>query len=161
MKKIISLSILLLPAVALAATKTLADLITIIIGYMNQILGLMMGLATVFFVWYVIQYYIRPNENRKDAGLYVMYSLIGFFVLLTFWGLVNILQNTFGLQSQTPSTWQEFTNLFPGGGQRSPSTIQSGFNSPPTIQSGLQFRQTQSTGGQNTTNIFKPPLELE
>ena len=56
----------------------------------------MMGFAVVLFTWFVIQYYIKPNEDRKNAGQYVMYSIIGFFVILSMWGLVNILSNTFG-----------------------------------------------------------------
>lgn len=93
----------------------LSYLIDLIVGYMNEILFLLLGVAIVIFVWYVIQYFIKPNEDRKGAGMYVMYSLIGFFVILSFWGLVNILQNTFGLQNSTnrQSSWSSFTNIFP------------------------------------------------
>src|SRR3989338_8395997 len=98
--------------------KNLACVINTIIKYLNQVLVLMIGLAVVIFVWYIIQYFIKPNEDRKNAGMYVMYSLIGFFVILSFWGLVNILQNTFGLKNENnqPASWTSFRGLFPGGG---------------------------------------------
>lgn len=109
-----------IPFLAFAATnKTLKDLIVGIIGYLNDILFLLMGLAVVMFVWYIIQYFIRPNdsaEGRKQAGLYVMYSLIGFFVILSFWGIVNILRGTFGglgNSDNAPSSWTDFSGLFP------------------------------------------------
>ncbi|MEK7642040.1 MAG: hypothetical protein AAB365_03570 [Patescibacteria group bacterium] len=116
-----------LPFVTFAQTasnkKDLAWVINIIIGYINQALVLLMGVAVIIFVYYVVKYFILPNENRSEAGSYVMYSLIGFFVILSFWGLVNILQGTFGLQNDTnrPAGWSSFTNIFPGGSSSSGS----------------------------------------
>ncbi len=103
------------PLTTFAAGKDLQYVINTIIFYLNQILWLLIGLAVVIFVYYVIQYFIKPNEDRKNAGTYVMYSLIGFFVVLSFWGLVNILQNTFGLQNESnqPQGWSSFKGLFP------------------------------------------------
>lgn len=113
---------LLLPLVALAqgvtqapptsGGRTLASLIDLIAYYLNLVLGLMMAVAVVMFVFYVIKYFIMPNEDRKQAGSYVMYSVIGFFVILSFWGLVNIVQNTFGLQNQA-NNWQSVKSIFP------------------------------------------------
>jgi hypothetical protein len=95
-------------------THDLRYIIGIIIGYFNQALALLMGVALIIFVWYVIQYFIKPNEDRKNASSYVMWSLIGFFVILSFWGLVNILQNTFGLQNERNApSWSNISNLFP------------------------------------------------
>ena len=114
----IFLTTLFLPLVAYAAPSTFATVIDTVISYLNRILFLMMGIAVVIFVWYVIQYFIKPNENRKDAGSYVMYSVIGFFVILSFWGIVNILQNTFGLQndSNRSQAWGSFSSLLPDNG---------------------------------------------
>lgn len=114
-------SFILIPALVFAQDKTLSYLITKIVGYFNQILGLLMGLALIMFVWYVIQYFVKPTDKRSEGAMYVMYSLIGFFVILSFWGLVNILQNTFdiGNDRYAPRDWNSFTNLFPGGGSSS------------------------------------------
>ncbi len=93
---------------------TLASVIKMVISYLNLALVLLMAAAVVIFVFYVIKYFIVSTDNRGEAGKYVMYSVIGFFVILTFWGLVNILQNTFGLQSYNqPQTWTSFQNIFP------------------------------------------------
>ncbi len=110
--------------------KNLAYIIDLIIGYLNQALVLLIGLAVVIFVWYVIQYFIKPNEERTKAAEYVMYSLIGFFVILSFWGLVNILQNTFGLKNEqnAPASWTSFKNIFPGGSSGSSSGGSTNYN---------------------------------
>lgn len=120
---IASLICVTIPGIVLAQTvvsqkKDLKFLIDLIISYANRILVLMMGVAVVMFVYYIIKYFIKADADRTEAGPYVMWSLIGFFVILSMWGLVNILQNTFGLQNETnrPAGWSSFTNIFPGGG---------------------------------------------
>lgn len=94
---------------------TLCTLIERVIGYLNQALFLLIALSIVVFVYYVFKYFIQPNEDRKQAGAYVMYSVIGFFVILSMWGLVNILQNTFGIGNSgyAHSSWSDISNIFP------------------------------------------------
>jgi len=108
----------LFPLTTHAATgATLSDFVHVIIYYLNIVLVLFMAVAIVMFTFYVIKYYVMPNENRKEGNLYVMYSVIGFFVILSFWGIVNIVQNSFGLgnDSNRPGNWDSFSNIFPGG----------------------------------------------
>jgi len=125
------------PLVALAQSlnqtqnSTIASLVNLIIYYLNEALVLLMALSVVIFVWYVIKYFVLPNEKRSEGANYIMYSLIGFFVILSFWGLVNILQNTFGLNNTTnrPQSWASFSNLFPSGsGSSNPLQGTSGAN---------------------------------
>jgi hypothetical protein len=124
------------PALVIAAGPNLSDIIILLISYLNVALVLMMGVAVVIFVYYVIKYFILPNENRSEAGSYVLYSVIGFFVILSFWGIVNVLQNTFGLQNDRnrPASWASFSNLFPGGGSNSgPRFNDSGINGTDSV----------------------------
>ena len=116
-KYIISVTTLGTPLLAFAATtatvKTLAGSIA---TYLNQILLLLMGVAVVMFVWYVIQYFIRPNEgseSRTKAAQYLGWSLGGFFVIFAMWGIVNILVSTFNIGGSAPSSWDNLSNLFP------------------------------------------------
>jgi hypothetical protein len=104
-----------LPSFALAATNMkLSDLIGKIVGYLNLALELMMGLAVIYFVWNVVHYFIQPGSTKKaEASQYVMWSLIGFFIILSLWGLVNILISTFDLGTGSPSSWTGINNLFP------------------------------------------------
>ena len=141
MKKIIylsSIATLLLPAVALANTQsTLSTLINTIIGYLNQGLILLMGVAVVVFVWNVIKYFVLTTEEHTAAAPYVLWSVVGFFIILSFWGLVNILQNTFNLQNgtNTPSSWASFSSLFPGSSGTSGTTNNTNtFNNSGTPQ---------------------------
>ena len=78
-----------------------------------------MGVALVVFVWNIIKYFIKENDH-KEAAPYVMWSIIGFFVILSLWGLVNILKNTFFSEGDTTApSWSSFDSIFPGGGSGS------------------------------------------
>ena len=94
---------------------TLSTLSYLIVGYLNQALFVLMAIAIVMFVIYIIKYFIKADADRKAAGLYVLYSIIGFFVILSVWGIVNILSNTFGLSNtvNNPQSWANFVNIFP------------------------------------------------
>ncbi len=94
-------------------TNTLSDLISLAIQYLNQFLFLLMAFAIVVFVWYVIKYFIKPDSEKKEAGQYVMYSVIGFFVILSVWGIVSILQNTFNLRGGGAPSYSQIQTLVP------------------------------------------------
>ena len=97
-----------------ATTNDLAGLIGVIMFYLQQFLLLLVGVAVVMFIYYIIKYFITPDAERKEAGTYLMYSILGFFIIFSFWGLVNILQNTFNLGNSThPASWSSFFGLFP------------------------------------------------
>lgn len=56
--------------------------------------------ALAFFVWGMVQYFLNPNnaKKREDAREYMVWALIGMFVLFSIAGLVEILRNTFGVE---------------------------------------------------------------
>lgn len=137
---------------------TLSDLVWIIIGYLNQALFLLMGVAIVMFVFYVIRLFMVPSsDDRTEAKNYVLYSVIGFFVILSFWGLVNILQNTFGLQNSRnrPSTWASFSNLFPSGS----SYQNQNYNQPYYMYENGTMRQVVPSGSQKP--LFRFNMEIK
>ena len=104
-----------LPTSPGSGQQTLASVIALIIAYLNDILFLLMAFSIVMFVWYIIKYFMRAEANRKEAGTYVLYSVLGFFIILSVWGIVAILTNTFGLGNGNTNyqSWASFTNIFP------------------------------------------------
>ena len=92
------------PVIAFAEGKDLKYLISVVTYYMNLFAGLIIGLAVLTFIWNIYNYFFKADvENKKEAGLYVLYSTVGFFVILSLWGLVNILTNTFNLGAPQPT----------------------------------------------------------
>ncbi len=92
-----------IPSVSFAANKTLSDLTSLLGSYMQQAIYLIMAFAVLTFVWGIYNYYLKPDADRGEAMNYVLYGTIGFFLMLSFWGLVNIIKNTLDLDNTAPS----------------------------------------------------------
>lgn len=83
------------------------------INYVGCVLGrsvlpLLIGFAVLFFVIGVVRYVIAPDgSNDREAGRkFMIYGVIGLFVIVAMWGLVGVLVNTFGVS--TTSVFPQF-----------------------------------------------------
>ena len=92
---------ILVPLFTFAAGKTLKDIAGQVTDYLTIAIYLVISLAVLTFIWNVYRYFFTEKE-KKDAGMYVLYSTIGFFVMLSLWGLVTILSNTLDLPKDAP-----------------------------------------------------------
>jgi FtsH-binding integral membrane protein len=74
----------------------------------QSVIPLLFALATVGFMWGVIQMVINPEdaEKRKQGKQYMMWGLIGLFVMISIWGLVTIFTNTFNINFAIPQLSQ-------------------------------------------------------
>lgn len=74
-----------------------------IIRVINSIfVPVLMAIAFVVFLWGAYKYFILGAENESAKGegrTFAMWGIIGFVVILSVWGLVEIVTNTFGLTS--------------------------------------------------------------
>lgn len=72
---------------------------TAIITFINTVLvPVLFALAFLYFVYGVYKYFIlgADNDSERETGRnFVLWSLIGFAVIISVWGLVNVLVNTF------------------------------------------------------------------
>ena len=70
---------------------------------LNSFIPLLITLGLVYFIWGVIRYVIADGEEAKDKGKDTMlYGVIGFAVIAGLWGLVNIVVQTFNLNTAAP-----------------------------------------------------------
>lgn len=160
-KAIIGL-LVILPNLVFAEGKDLKYLATRVAEYLNIGLSLIIGLAVLTFVWNIYRYFFTEKE-RTEAGYYVMYSIIGFFLILSFWGLVAIVRNSLNLDDQAPVfRFGTFNNNGGAGGNtnttvnttpiKQTSTINtaptnsSGINTSPVNGSTLNNGTTQNSG---------------
>lgn len=97
---------LLAPAFAFAAISSIQDLGTTILEIINEVLvPIVFAIAFIVFIWGVFQYFIQggSDEEAKEKGKSLMlWGLIGFFLMVSVWGLVNILVGTFDLNNAVP-----------------------------------------------------------
>src|SRR3989344_4171018 len=80
-----------------ALSGPLADLKTKIVTIFNLGAAILIGLAFVVFLWGIYKYVTTASlDGKAGAKETIIYGLIGLFVMLSAWGLVNILLGTFG-----------------------------------------------------------------
>ncbi|OIO33277.1 MAG: hypothetical protein COZ49_04260 [Candidatus Yonathbacteria bacterium CG_4_10_14_3_um_filter_47_65] len=84
---------------------TFKDLVKLFISsILDPLVPLIIGLALVYFLWGVSKYILHgDDEKKREEGRQMMvYGIIGLFVMVSVWGLVNILVGTFGLSNIIP-----------------------------------------------------------
>lgn len=109
MKKALTIASLVtvfaLPLVSFAAINNISDVGSFIINTINNILvPVIFAIAFIVFLWGAFDTFIlgASSEDVKEKGKNLMlWGLIGFFVMVSVWGLVNILTGTFGFGNNT------------------------------------------------------------
>ena len=107
MKKIIAaFSLILLSAVAVpvlaAPPKDFKEVINnvFINGLLKPIIPLLIGLAVVVFIYGVLLLMISDGGEKKEEGKqYMLWGIIGIFVMVSVWGLVAIIGGAFNLDN--------------------------------------------------------------
>ena len=78
-----------------------------IINIINTVaVPVLFAIAFLVFLWGIIEFFIlsRGDEEKQQQGRGLMlYGIIGFFLMVSVWGLVNILVGTFSLSSSAPA----------------------------------------------------------
>ena len=141
------------PSTVHADTRTLQSVVSIVIGYFKTALGLIVSLSVVVFVWYVAQYFLRSNDKHAEGAQYVMWALIGLFVMLSMWGLVNVVSNTLNLNNTSPTSFNPAITI-PTTSNNSSNSSNSGptvFN-PTTPQSSTVNFQPSGTNNTSPNN---------
>ncbi|MFZ2500652.1 MAG: hypothetical protein WAW90_01540 [Minisyncoccia bacterium] len=100
------------PLVSLAAVSNISDVGSFIISTINNVfVPVIFAVAFIVFVWGAFQVFIlgQGSDETKEKGKGLMlWGLIGFFVMVSVWGLVNILTgsvsfgNNSGITGGTP-----------------------------------------------------------
>lgn len=81
------------------------DIVNLVIStILNPLILLFLGLAVVYFMWGVFKYVGKgeSESDRREGANMMMYGIVAIFVMVSVWGLVTILINTFGLSTSVP-----------------------------------------------------------
>lgn len=106
----ITSSFLLIPGFAMAQIATEGGggpfevLLKNILNFANTVLiPFIIGIGFLFFVWGMFQYFIAggASEESKEKGKSLMINAtIGFVVIIIFFGMINLLTSSTGLEGQ-------------------------------------------------------------
>lgn len=68
-----------------------------------------LGIGFLVFVWGMFKFFIvgGANDDAKEQGKSLMvYATLGFLLIIVFWGVVNLLADSTGLQGKAVDTTQ-------------------------------------------------------
>lgn len=93
----------MIAVLALAPTLAYAQAVTNFSGLVGKIYGMLaslvpiiISLTVIVFLWGIFQLVQSNNEDsRKDAIRIITFGVVALFVMVSVWGLVAILSNTF------------------------------------------------------------------
>ncbi|HVM58901.1 MAG TPA: hypothetical protein VMT80_01035 [Candidatus Paceibacterota bacterium] len=72
-----------------------------IIGAINGIIiPVLLAVAFLFFIWGIVNYFIfgaADSGKRAEGGTFMLWSIIGFAVIFSVWGLVWVVIYTVGI----------------------------------------------------------------
>ena len=100
-----TLALVVLPAITFAQTQItdFSSLITQLVGIVNLIVPLLLGLAVLGFMWGVIKYIFAAGpDNLAEARNFMIFGIIGIAVMLAVWSLALFVKDSFFPSSPTP-----------------------------------------------------------
>jgi len=99
---VLAASVALTPA--LAAATSLINTLAFFNFLLNAGIGLLVTAAILAFFYGLVMYLLSINnqEKRKEGISIMIYGILAITVMVSVWGLVRLLQNTFGVTSTDP-----------------------------------------------------------
>ncbi len=100
MKKLIALLVTLVPVSVFAQLNNIDDVTAKATNIGNTVIVLLISFSVIWIVVSVVRYLIAGGEDqRKEGGKAILWGVVGLFVILSIWGLVAILKNSFRTNS--------------------------------------------------------------
>lgn len=106
MKKILTLLASFAPALALANTaapiaRTVDGALDWVIYIAGRALPLLILAALVLFLFGIVKrfFWSKDAADKGEAGKYILWGIVALFVMVSVWGLVNVLRSSFNLDN--------------------------------------------------------------
>lgn len=71
--------------------------------FITRLVPLIIGIAVLYFLWGVLKYVVaKDSEAQQEARSVMVMGIIVLFVMVSIWGLVNLLGETVGINRGAP-----------------------------------------------------------
>ena len=118
MKKLIASLAVLAPTIAFAQTGApIRDFNSLVVKgnqIGNTIIGILIAIAVIFIIYNVLMFIVKAgSDDRKTYQHAILWGIVGLAVILSIWGLIAILTNTFGTSGVSAPAQLYPTNVNP------------------------------------------------
>jgi len=98
----------LVAAPGLAAAQSLGGILGLLAqaeDLINRLIPFVIALAVLVFLWGIFKFItaVGDADKRKEATGLIIWGIIGLFVMVSVWGLVNILVRSVNLDNTAPN----------------------------------------------------------
>lgn len=105
MKKVFPFTSLILLFPLVTNAQGIQSFLTNLTEFLGEFVVLfLMAMAFLFFTINVIRYFVLGSKNEDDrekAKALAIYSVLAFVLIVTFWGIINMLAESTGLEGET------------------------------------------------------------
>ncbi len=89
-----------LPFLASAQGQNVNGVLQIILNLLKTVIQILIVAGIAYFIYGIVKYVIaKGSEDKEEGKKHMQNGLIGLFVIIAFWGIIRIVQNTFNLNS--------------------------------------------------------------
>ena len=100
MKRIGIMLLAFIPIIALAndnAPEDVQGILTVVGILFDRVFYLIIAAASIAFAWGLMLFIFRGDGDKEKAKGLIVWSITALFVMVSVWGIIAILQNTFGI----------------------------------------------------------------
>ena|SRR3989339_1788045 len=78
---------------------------------MEAALPILVGIAVIYFIWSLLMFLRESGSKKDEARGHMLWGIVILFVMVSIWGLVNILGSSLGSDKTAPTNLD--TTLLP------------------------------------------------
>ena len=79
----------------------LFELVANLQGILNSIIPILIGLATLLFIYGLVRYIITKDpQTRRDAINTIIYGIVTLFIMVSIWSIVGIVAYSLGVDTE-------------------------------------------------------------
>ena len=83
---------------------TYSNLVSCVIGIINSVIPVIVAITVLYIVWGAFNLTKSEGEDRKKWSQVILYGVVGLFIMVSIYGIVNILVGTFKFGTSTITT---------------------------------------------------------
>ena len=83
----------------------------------GTLVPLIFGLALLFFLWGVLKAFVikGDEDSRSEGKQYMVWAILGLVVMVSLWGIVNLLSGALGLGGDSLENIPDAPDVIGGG----------------------------------------------